>query len=245
VAALNRVDPAATAVARALLLAAEARAADAVAFALPQRCPHCGAPALARMLLCAACHAAIPRVPFDLCARCLAAGRSPEGCTAHPDAAVNAAWLFDDRARAFVHAFKFAARPALGEAVGPDLADAVPGRPVDLLLAVPLHPWRERMRGYNQAAVLARVAARALGVPLAAGLLVRTRRTRAQARLGPRARRRNLAGAFRVTDPAQVRGRRVLVVDDVITTGATMDACLGALAAAGARPRGLALAWAQ
>ncbi len=73
-----------------------------------------------------------------------------------------------------------------------------------------------------------------VGAPALAGVLVRARATRAQARLDPEARRRNLAGAFRVSEPRRYRGRRVLVVDDVVTTGATLDACATALLDAGA-----------
>ncbi|MBI1799730.1 MAG: ComF family protein, partial [Candidatus Eisenbacteria bacterium] len=78
-----------------------------------------------------------------------------------------------------------------------------------------------------------------------AGALVRTRETRPQARLGAAARRENLRGAFRARTPAWLKGRRVLVVDDVMTTGATLEACLAALSDAGARASAVTLAWAQ
>jgi len=71
------------------------------------------------------------------------------------------------------------------------------------------------------------------------------RATPAQARLGPAARRANLAGAFEVRDPLVLAGRSVLIVDDVLTTGATLEACLAPLRKAGAEARGIALAWAQ
>ena len=83
------------------------------------------------------------------------------------------------------------------------------------------------------------------GIPRLDGVLERVRATRAQARLDPRARRANVAGAFRVRQPGWLEGRDVLLVDDVITTGATFEACLAVLARAGARPAGVALAWAQ
>src|SRR5205814_654635 len=100
-------------------------------------------------------------------------------------------------------------------------------------------------RGYNQAALLAGALSATLGVPRLEGVLERTRATRAQARLGAQARRANLAGAFRVARAAETRGRRVIVVDDVITSGATLEACLAVLKEADARPVSVTLAWAQ
>jgi predicted amidophosphoribosyltransferase len=230
--------------ARALGRGARARAADLAAFVWPQRCPACGDPAPAAGLLCAPCLRAIPSVPYSLCARCLLRGAEPAGCGAHRAYAVHAAWLFDEPARAFVHALKFGGRPRLAAAAAGALADAAPPGAFDLVIAVPLHPLRRRLRGYNQAGELADAVSGSLGVPRARGLIDRTRRTSPQARL-PGLRRRRLAGVFKVRDPRLLRGRRVLVVDDVMTTGATMDAVLGALAGAGALTRGLVLAWAQ
>jgi len=113
-----------------------------------------------------------------------------------------------------------------------------------MVTPVPLHAVRLRERGYDQAALLADSLARALGAPFVPGLLVRIRATREQSRLSAAGRRANLAGAFAVPRPEAVRGRSVLLVDDVLTTGSTLDAAGGALRAAGAETLGAALAWA-
>ncbi|HVP15203.1 MAG TPA: phosphoribosyltransferase family protein, partial [Terriglobales bacterium] len=137
-------------------------------------------------------------------------------------------------------------RPGLASALGERLARALPSALApDLVTAVPLHPARRRERGYNQAWLLAAEVARRIGVPALEDVLARVRPTAAQARLDPERRWRNLAGAFRVPEWRAFRNRCILVVDDVVTTGATLEACLEAHAATGARPVGAALAWAQ
>jgi ComF family protein len=221
-------------------------ARDLVAFALPQRCPACAAEPVAERLLCAACHARIPRFSAPLCVRCLAAGREAVGCLAHPGFVARAAWIYDERATLVVHALKYRERPGLAKTLGADMARTLPaGYRADLVLEVPLHQARRRERGYNQAAALADALAEVVATPRLPGALMRVRPTRTQARLGPAARRANVAGAFRVRRPAALSGRSVIIVDDVITTGATLEACLASLHAAGARAMGVALAWAQ
>ena len=101
---------------------------------------------------------------------------------------------------------------------------------VDVLCAVPLHPLRYMQRGYNQSALIARVAARERGLPYRP-LLRRVRSTRQQARLGGTARQDNVTGAFRA---APLVGEQVVLVDDVMTSGATVTECALALFAAGA-----------
>jgi ComF family protein len=112
--------------------------------------------------------------------------------------------------------------------------------PGDAIVPVPLHARKLRRRGFNQALELARGAMRLLGaggvaIPmLERTLLRRARDTRELGHLGPIARLQEVAGAFAVADPARLRGRRVLLVDDVFTTGATLNECAGELRAAGA-----------
>lgn len=232
---------------RALTGAVRPLARDLLEFALPQRCPGCGAPAAPEALLCERCFARLPRLAGAVCARCLLDDRPPDACPRHPGDAVHAAFVYDERVALVVQALKFGARPRLARACAPAMAAALPdaARAPSLVTAVPLHPVRRRERGYDQAACLAEALADAIAAPFLPDVLVRTRATAAQSGLRARERRGNVAGAFRVTRPAWVRGREVLVVDDVLTTGATLHAALAALRAAGARTRGAALAWAQ
>lgn len=104
----------------------------------------------------------------------------------------------------------------------------------DLILPVPLHPKRERQRGFNQAGLLAARVSRQCGIPLGRKDCVRVRDTPPQTGLRAAERRKNVSGAFAVPHPERVRGLRLLLVDDVLTTGATADACARALLDAGA-----------
>jgi ComF family protein len=116
------------------------------------------------------------------------------------------------------------------------LLEALRARPlaVDAVVPVPLDPGRQRARGYNQATLLAAPVAASLDRPLVSDWLARTRATRPQVRLTARERRANVRGAFACPDPAAVVGQRLLLVDDVMTTGATLEAGAEALMAAGA-----------
>jgi ComF family protein len=105
----------------------------------------------------------------------------------------------------------------------------------DMVLPVPLHRNRERQRGFNQAGLLAVRVGKLCGIPLGGRDCVRVRDTPPQTGLRAAERRKNVRGAFAVPRPERVRGRRVLLVDDVLTTGATADACARALLEAGAR----------
>jgi ComF family protein len=140
--------------------------------------------------------------------------------------------------REAIHALKFKGRRGLAEPLGDLLAglgvDALPGSRPDLLVPVPLHRRRERERGYNQAVLVARRLERAWDVPVAVGVLARVLATAPQADLDAPARRRNVRGAFAVVRPAAVVDRHVVLVDDVLTTGATVGECARRLARAGA-----------
>lgn len=131
-----------------------------------------------------------------------------------------------------IRAYKFQQTRRLGLLFGQALAEALraAGWPLELVCAEPLHPLRHMQRGYNQSAVVAKVAARHAGLPYRP-LLRRVRTTQQQARLGAAARQRNVAGAFR---SAPLTGEQVLLVDDVMTSGATVTECALTLFAAGA-----------
>ncbi|MGH7409699.1 MAG: ComF family protein [Candidatus Methylomirabilis sp.] len=132
--------------------------------------------------------------------------------------------------------FKYGGRPSLGRHLGRLMAQAADGlfdlRQFDLLIPVPLHPKRERERGFNQAALLAKEVGRGCGIRVGHRLLRRVRATEAQSG-GRRAREENVKEAFAVVRPEQVAGRRLLLIDDVLTTGATVNECAKALLAAG------------
>jgi ComF family protein len=143
-----------------------------------------------------------------------------------------------------VHELKYRGRRVLAEPLGKLLARSVHslGWPECPIVPTPLHAQRERARGYNQAAILARALAGQLGWPLLERALRRQRDTRSQVGLDGEARRQNVRGAFcwTGTEPAPAQ---LLLLDDVYTTGATMEACAQALRQAGATEvRGLALA---
>jgi len=133
---------------------------------------------------------------------------------------------------------KFAGRTDTAHSLGLLLRDRYPdsfGSDLfDLVLPMPLHVRRLRQRGFNPCDFLARPLARELGLPVDRGSVARTRDTPPQRGTGRRQRRRNLAGAFAVNDPARVRGRSILILDDVYTTGATVEALSRALISAGA-----------
>jgi len=144
--------------------------------------------------------------------------------------------------RTAIHHLKFRDRPALGPALGQSLAAMVERLP-ELIVPIPLHPSRQRERGYNQAALIAEGLSRQLGAPVVAGDLVRLRRTGHQVRRDRDERLRNLERAFGVRPgraPAWA-GRDVLLVDDVLTTGATAAAAADVLRATGARTVNLAV----
>jgi ComF family protein len=149
-----------------------------------------------------------------------------------------AAVRYDDVAKKLVHALKYGDRLDLAPVMGRWMANA--GRPLlteaDAIVPVPLHWRRQWARRFNQSALLCEIVAKASGRPVLHGALKRTKATPHQVGLGKSERARNVQGAFRISaeDKAQVSGRRLLLVDDVLTSGATVDACARALLRSGA-----------
>ena len=212
---------------------------------LPPRCLGCGAPVAATGTLCTACWRAITFLGAPCCACCgypfdfdLGPGGLCGACLAAPPQfdRARAVMRYDEASRHLILALKHGDRlhlaPALAQwmqrAGAELLADA------DLVLPVPLHWTRLFARRYNQAAVLAQAIAKAGGPPFAATHLIRRRRTPSQGNKNATARRRNVAGAFAVKDADKLSGKRVVVIDDVLTTGATVEECARVLKRAGA-----------
>jgi ComF family protein len=185
----------------------------------------------ARGLLCADCDAELPRLDAGRCPRCAAA--SPQGavcgrCLAHPPAydATVAAFSYAFPMDVLIHALKFRGELALAPYLGKILFQQV--KATDLVIPVPLSKKRLRERGYNQSVEIAR----ALGRPLETALCTRTRDTPEQAALPLAERQRNVKGAFACA--RRLDGKSVAVVDDVMTTGATLGELAATLKAAGA-----------
>jgi ComF family protein len=189
----------------------------------------------AQGVLCPACDADLPRLALPLCPRCALA--SPGGalcgrCLAEPPAydATVAALAYAFPADTLVHALKFRGELALAPLLAEILLQRLPNERVGLVVPVPLSPERLRSRGYNQSAEIARrLGSRA---PLELFLCERSRDTAAQSDLPWSERRRNVRGAFRCARP--IPGGTVAVVDDVMTTGATLDEIASVLKRAGA-----------
>jgi ComF family protein len=144
--------------------------------------------------------------------------------------------LFAPPLREGIHAFKYEGTPQLAAAFGQHMASAwrTSGLTADAIVSVPLHPSRQRERGFNQSERLAQHVANLAGLALIEDGLKRTRRTEQQAHLSASERKANVAGAFSARKE-RVQGSSILVVDDVLTTGATLTECAAALYAAGAR----------
>ena len=226
----------------------------------PSDCRFCGAPLakISRLPVCDDCLAAITPRQGIACAICgeRLAGRYAVNertnepvcgdCLAHqPEFEKSAAYgSYEAGLRELIHLLKYdRVRPAanvLGRMLSEAIADLDPGfgDSPPVVVPVPLYPGKLRGRGFNQCELIARAALKLRPAgrewTLNPGLLVRHRDTESQTGLTPRQRRENMRGAFRVPDPSQVKGRDILLVDDVFTTGTTISECARTLKRAGA-----------
>lgn len=212
-------------------------------FALPARCPGCGAVTGEDHRFCAACWGSLRFLSPPWCAACNAPfdyDRGPDArcaaCIADPPqhAGVRAAVAYGDVARTVALRLKYGGRTAFAETVGRRMARVMP-EGAELLVPVPLHRWRIWSRGFNQSALIAAALSRATGVPNDPLVLRRIRATPPLRGMGPKARARTVAGVFRVVDPAaRLKGKSVVLIDDVYTSGATTDGCVKVLLRGGA-----------
>ena len=194
------------------------------------------------------CGAALARLEMPYCSLCANPGRGPvcSWCkeTAPAFDGITVPYLMQGAVQDLAYNLKYqnvrASAPELGRLLASHLKLA--RHHADSLVPVPLHRRRERERGYNQSELLAREASKDTCIPLATDVLVRTKDSPPQVSMkSPEERRRNIEGAFECT--GDVAGKRLLLVDDVVTTGSTMSACARPLKAAGAASVwGLALA---
>lgn len=146
---------------------------------------------------------------------------------------------YADSFKASLRRYKFGNRPSYYRAFGRLLALKIQNMeqlgPIDLVIPVPLHKNKQKLRGYNQAELIAGYAAKALGLPMAANLLIKSEETRSQSMLHRGERLRNLENSFCVVQNKAIENKSILVVDDIITTGSTINECSKALKHAGAR----------
>ena len=204
-------------------------------------CLICGDPRRAGVedCLCPRCRERLKtfRVPPQACNRCLSPVKRGTPCAfcrspfMKPIEAVFAPYRFGGEVRQLIHALKFR---ACGEALpllAHAMAETLPRRDFDCLVPVPLHPRRERKRGFNQALLLCGELSAHLGIPTEAALR-RDRFQKPQSRMPMRKRANNVSQAFSCV--GDVRGKRVLLVDDVRTSGSTARACAHVLRKAGA-----------
>ncbi len=213
----------------------------------PATCVGCSAAIESPAYLCAACCAKAPRIIPPFCEKCSepfpAAVSGPLTCAncAHRrlsfDAAV-ASYRSRGIVRKLVHEFKYGHQRHLRHPLAGWLAETLDDprlrdRRFDFLVPVPLHPARERERGFNQAQLLAENLSASASLPLLCAL-ERIRYTTTQTAYDRAERMENLHNAFRLRKNANVRGLRVLLIDDVLTTGSTLNECARVLKAAGA-----------
>ncbi|MFO1128961.1 MAG: ComF family protein [Rhodospirillales bacterium] len=215
---------------------------------VPPQCLACGETMMSEQALCAGCWQSLRFIGRPLCQVCgipldfeLGGGAVCGGCARRRPRYLRAraALVYDDASRPLILAFKNADRTDAAPAfagwmvrAGDTVLDGADG-----LVPVPLHWSRLFARRYNQAALLAAAIGRLTGLPVCPDALIRTRRTEKMRAMGARARSRNVAGAFAARPRAGrwLVGRTIVLVDDVMTTGATIDGCVAALLAGGAR----------
>jgi ComF family protein len=214
---------------------------SALDFALPPRCAGCGTIVPDVHSFCADCWKQIEFLGEGGCACCGIPLQATEQtscarCLAVPPriARTRAAVAYDDLSRGLAIRLKYGRKVALARTMAHYMAPLVKPQDGAVLIPVPLHPSRLWTRGFNQSALIAQELSRRLNMAAEPMALRRTRRTPALKGMSMLQRRRTVAGAFKVAEAAAVAGRTVILIDDVLTTGSTAEACARALKRAGA-----------
>ena len=215
----------------------------------PPRCQSCGRVTgkLTAGIFCETCTGEIQYINPPLCPVCGAPHGAGEGgdrlcrdclTTPKPFQIARSAAVYAGGLLQVIHRFKYHHHPELGAALGQLLLDGtyagLPWEDFTVLVPVPLHIRRLRERGFNQALLMARTLSARCGVPVDFLSLERERDTPPQTRMGRRERRENIRGAFVVARREMIRGQRVLLIDDVYTTGSTLAECARVLLDSGA-----------
>jgi ComF family protein len=224
-------------------------------FALPPRCPGCGAVTDEPHRFCLTCWTALTFLGEPCCARCALPFDYGEGaevicgrCLAEPPAydRLRAAVAYGDMARAVALKLKYGGRPGVAETMARFMERHLDPSADPVLAPVPLHRWRIWRRGYNQAALIAGALARRAGLEARLDLIERVKATPVLRGMSPRERKHAVRAAFRVNPKrkAALKGKAVILVDDVYTSGATANACARILRRAGAA-RVDVLCWAR
>lgn len=217
-------------------------------YALPPRCPACGEIVSEVQAFCAPCWQSIDFIGEPQCARCgvelpsQAVGEDAlcGACLAEPPPfeRARAVMHYGEIGRTIAHRLKYSRRVSLARVMAAQMRRqiALPPEAQAVLVPVPLHRWRIWSRGFNQAALIAREMSRATGIPVETGLLRRIVNTPPLHSLGPGARRKAVKGAFALSKdaPARLKGRTVILIDDIWTTGTTASACARLLKKGGA-----------
>lgn len=210
---------------------------NAVDLVYPPACGGCGTPG---SRWCLACTAQVEKIYPPVCNRCgriVDSHRTCNACqTISPQFTSIQSWaLYDGPVQSAIQRLKYKRDIALGEQLSRNLISLLSRTNwhIELITPVPLSIARQAERGYNQAAILSIPVALGLNIPYNPAALRKVRDTRSQVGLSLDQRRENIEGAF-WADPKPAKGKRVLVIDDVVTSGATLNECAGALFAAGA-----------
>jgi len=218
---------------------------DLLEFIYPSHCGLCGSE-LGReeRVVCVACWRDLDAISAPFCSLCgISLSRFAPLCPScglrrHRFSFARSHTLFDPGLQKIIHMLKYGRKRSLAEPLASLMAVVMSGdsrfEDMEALVPVPLHPIKLRERGYNQSELLASKLSRLTGLPVLAGALIRTVNTPSQSQLNLSQRMINVQEAFRTRTCQSVENRRIVLVDDVLTTGATVDACAAALLDAGA-----------